>query len=60
MAAAAEPSGAFRSHDSTPHGAPMQEINQMEIQFNNPQHQAAMAAEQQRAAAIQAELDRQK
>jgi len=38
--------------------APMQEMNQMEIQFNTPAQQAAVLAEQQRAAAIQQELIR--
>ena len=26
----------FQSNMGTPHEAPMQEINQMEVQFNNP------------------------
>ena len=47
-----------RSDGSPPVAAPMQEMNQMEIQFNTPQQQAAMIAEQQRAAAIQQELSR--
>ena len=39
----------FRSSEgSSPHNAPMQEMKQMEVQFNNPAEQAAMAAEQQR------------
>lgn len=39
---------------------PMQEMKQMEIQFNTPAQQAEYLAEQQRAAAIKAEVDRQK
>lgn len=39
---------------------PMQEMNQMEIQFNTPAQQAAVLAEQQRAAAMQQEMVRQK
>ena len=39
---------------------PMQEMNQMEIQFNTPAQQAAVLAEQQRAAAMQQEMARQK
>lgn len=46
----------FRSGGSTPQAAPMHEMNQM----NDPAQQAALIAEQQRAAAMQKELERQK
>lgn len=36
----------FQSDGSTPHHAPMQEMKQMEVQFNNPAQQAALLAEQ--------------
>ena len=39
---------------------PMQEMNQMEIQFNSSVQQSVSLAEQQRAAAMQAEIARQK
>ena len=48
------------SDGSTPFNPPMSEMNQMEVQFNNPTQQAEIIAEQQRATAIQNELERQK
>lgn len=49
--------GSKSQSNSPPH---MQGVDQMEMQYNVPAHQVAMTASQQRAAALQIELNRQK